>query len=127
MPPQQIARYLVWSGSAVLTATAAFHGTGWPGVAAAIDEATASAFLRAVVKGLWIYASYHWLFVAVLAAVAVAHPSRLARLVLGLSALVLTADAILLLVAVGPFIGEALLAVSIVSYVAGAVVLSPRR
>ena len=30
-------------------------------------------------------------------------------------------------VAVGPFIGEALLAVSIVSYVAGAVVLSPKR
>ena len=35
--------------------------------------------LSAVVEGLWVYASYQWLFVAVLATVAAAHPSRLAR------------------------------------------------
>lgn len=112
---RQTVKYLVWAGSAVLAATAAFHGTGWLGVAAAVDEATTSTFLRAIVKGLWIYASYHWLFVAVLAVVAVAHPSRLARIVLALSALLLAADAVLLLVTAGPFIGEALLAVSIAS------------
>ena len=67
--------------------------------------------------------SYHWLFVAVLAAVAVAHPSRLARIVLGLSALLLTADAVLLLVAVGPFIGVAALALTVASYAAGAFLL----
>ncbi len=54
-------------------------------------------------------------------------PSRLARIVLGLSALVLTADAILLLVAAGPFIGEALLVVSIATYTAGALLLKPER
>ncbi len=43
----------------------------------------------------------------------------------GLSALVLAADAVLLLVAVGPFIGEALLAASIASYTVGAIALSP--
>ena len=116
----------MWAGSAVLTATAAFHATGWHGVAAAADEASLSPFLNAVVKGLWIYASYHWLFIAVIAAVAVAHPSRLARIVLALSALLLAADAILLLIAVGPFIGEALLAVSIAAYAAGAVFLTPK-
>ena len=60
-----------------------------------------------------------------LAAVAVAHPSRLAWIVLALSALLLATDIVLLLVAVGPFIGEALLAVSIVTYAAGAFLLRP--
>ncbi len=123
---QQTTKSLVWAGSAVLAATAAFHATGWPDVAAAADDASLSPFLSAVVKGLWIYASYHWLFVAVLAALAVAHPSRLARIVLAVSALVLAADAILLLVAVGPFIGEALLAVSIAAYATGAVFLTAK-
>ena len=76
--------------------------------------------MSAIVKGLWIYASYRRLFVAVIAVVAVSHPFRLARIILALSALLLAADAILLLVAVGPFIGEALLAVSIATYAAGA-------
>ncbi|MCP3936593.1 MAG: hypothetical protein GY708_14600 [Actinomycetia bacterium] len=91
----------------MLAATAAFHATGWSDVAASVDEASLSPSMSAVVKGLWIYASYHWLFVAVLAAVAVAHPSRLARIVLALSALLLAAETVLLLIAVGPFIGEA--------------------
>ena len=125
LPPQQKARNLVWAGSAVLAVTAAFHTTGWRDVTAAADEAALSPFLNAIIKGLWIYASYHWLFVAVLAAVAAAHPSRLARIVLALSALVLTADIVLLLIAVGPFIGEVLLAVSIATYAAGAVFLRP--
>ncbi len=120
-------RYLVWAGSAVLAATAAFHATGWTDVVAATNEASMSPFLDAAVKSLWIYASYHWLFVAVLVAVAVAHPSRLARIVLGLSALLFTADVIQLLVAVGPFIGEVLLAVSITTYAAGASLLMPKR
>ncbi len=117
------ARYLVRAGSAVLAATAAFHASGWPDVAAAVDEASLSPSMGAVVKGLWIYASYHWLFVAVLAVVAVAHPSRLARVILALAALVLAADVVLLFVAVGPFIGEALLAVSVATYAAGAFLL----
>ncbi len=124
-PSPKTTRYLVWAGSAVLTTTAAFHATGWRDVTEAADEAALSPFLSAIVKGLWIYASYHWLFVAVLAALAAAHPSRLARIVLGLSALVLTADTVLLLIAVGPFIGEALLAVSIATYGAGALSLRP--
>ncbi len=97
---------------------------GWPGVAAAADEAGLSPFLSAAVKSLWLYASYYWLFIAVLTAVAVVHPSRLARIVLALSAALLAADVVLLWLAVGPFIGEALLAVSIVSYAAGAVFLN---
>ncbi len=125
MSKSKSARYLVWAGSAVLAATAAFHATGWPDVAAAVDEASLSLSMAAVVKGLWIYASYHWLFVAVLAAVAVAHPSRLARIVLALSALLLAADTVLLLIAVGPFIGEALLAVTIATYAAGTFLMSP--
>ena len=126
MSQPKTSRNLVWTGSAVLAATAAFHATGWSDVAAAADEASLSPFINAVVKGLWIYASYHWFFIAVLAAVAVAHPSRLARVVLALSALVLTADAVLLLVAVGPFIGEALLAIAVAAYAVGAFLLSPK-
>ncbi len=48
------------------------------------------------------------------------HEIRLARIIVALSALLLAADAVLLLAAVGPFIGEALLAVSIAAYAAGA-------
>ncbi len=125
IPRPKAAKYLVWAGSMVLAATAAFHGSGWPDVAAAVDETPLSQFLGAVVKGLWLYASYHWFFVAVLAAVAAAHPSRLARIVLALSATVLAADVVLLLVAVGPFLGEALLAVSSVTYTAGAFSIHP--
>ncbi len=125
MGKSRAARYLVWTGSAVLAATAAFHASGWSDVAAAVDESSLSPSMNAVVKGLWIYASYHWLFVAVLAALAVAHPSRLARIVLALAALLLAADTVLLLVAVGPFIGEALLAVTIATYVAGAFLMGP--
>ncbi len=61
----------------------------------------------------------------VLTVVAVAHPSLLARIVLALSAILLAADAFSLLVTVGPFIGEALLAVSIATYAAGAFLLRP--
>lgn len=125
-PPQQTLRYIVWGGSVVLAGTAVFHAVGWPGVAAAANEAALSPFLSAAFKGLWLYASYHWLFVAVLAAVAVVHPSRLARIVLTLSAVLLAADAVLLLVATGPFIGEALLAVSISTYASGAFFLGPK-
>ena len=99
---QPMIRYLVWGGSVVLAVTAVFHTTGWSDVVAAADEAQLSGFLNAAVKSLWIYASYHWLFVAVLGAIAAAHPSRLARLVLALSALVLTADAVLLLMTAKP-------------------------
>ena len=122
-----MSKYVVWAGSTVLAATAAFHTTGWPDVKTAADEASLSPFMSAAIKALWIYASYHWLFVAMLAAVAVAHPSRLARIILALSSLLLAVDAILLFVAVGPFIGEALLAVSIAAYAAGAFFLNPKR
>lgn len=121
---RQGARYVVWAGSLVLAGTAAFHGSGWSGVAAAVDEAGLSAFLAAVVKGLWLYASYHWLFVAILAALAVLYPSRLARLVLALSAALLAADAVLLMLSVGPFIGEALLAVAMVAFGFGSLMLT---
>ena len=80
--------------------------------------------MSAVVKGLWIDASYHWLFVAMLAAVAIAHPSRLTRIVLVLAAVLLAADTVLLFIAVGPFIGEALLAVTIATYAVGAFLMS---
>lgn len=118
-------RYVVWLGSLVLTATAAFHGSAWPGVAAAVDEAHLSPYLVPVVKGLWLYASYHWLFVAILAAVAVRYPSRLARIVLGLAAALLAADLLLVLRSVGPFFGAALLAVSMLAYGSGSYLLTP--
>lgn len=118
-------RIVVWVGCVVLAATAAFHASGWSGVAEAVDGSGLSAFMAAVVKGLWLYASYHWLFLALLAALAVGHPSRLARLVLALSAALLAVDALLLLVTIGPFVGEALLAFAAVCFAVGAARLRP--
>ncbi len=117
---------VVWLGSLVLISTAMFHGSGWSGVAAAIDEAGVSADLATIVKALWLYPSYHWFFIAILAALAVLyHPSRLARLVLVLATALLLADVVLLLLSVGPFIGEALLAVSALAFVFGSLMLTP--
>ncbi len=55
-PPPKTTRYFLWAGSAFLAVTGMFHGSEWPGVAAAADEASLSPLLSAIVKSLWIYA-----------------------------------------------------------------------
>ncbi len=112
-------------GSVVLAATSAFHATGYAIVVRDTSAEGVSEFLQSAAKGLWLYASLHWLFIAVVAVVAAWLPSRLSRIVLALSSAVVAADAVLLLVFVGPFVGELLLAVAAVAHIVGAVLQKP--
>lgn len=114
------ARRLVWLGSIVLAATAALHGSGYAEVQTAVAESNIDGVLSTAVGGLWLFASAHWLFLAILAVVTVSKATPLTRLVLGLIVAVLAVDIVLLLIHVGPFIGEALLGVAALAYAAGA-------
>ena len=73
------------------------------------------------VKGVCLFPSYHWLFVCCVALAAVYLGPRTSRVLLGLSFTVLAADVVLLLVFVGPFIGELLLAASALLYAVAAI------
>lgn len=108
---------IVWLGSSILIATALFHATGFSIAATASKSAALNEFMSAVLPGLWLFPSYHWFFVAIVAGIAATEPSRLARLTLWASALLLVVDVVLLFAFVGAFIGEALLALSAVCYV----------
>ncbi|MCP4201075.1 MAG: hypothetical protein GY769_03990 [bacterium] len=113
-------RGLVWLGSVVLAATAAFHGSGYVDVTSTVAESNIEGMLSGAIGGLWLYPSVHWLFIAVLAIVAVQVASRLTPWILGLAAVILAADAIVLLVHVGPFVGEAMLGAAALAYAGGA-------
>lgn len=117
-------RISTWTGSAVLAATAAFHSTGYTAIVRDASAPGVSELLQSAAKGLWWYASYHWLFVALVAVVAARFPSRLSRIVLVLAALLIAGDAVLLLVFVGPFLGEVLLAAVALAFALGAVLQS---
>lgn len=114
-------RGIVWTGSLILVVTGLFHGSGFGEVSQLVAQSDLEGTLAKAVPGLWLFASYHWIFIAVAATIATAFPSRLARLVLAASALVILADALVLLIFVGPFVGEALLAAAGVAFVLGAV------
>lgn len=114
-------RILIWLGSVILTVTAIFHQTGYSTVVRDTSAAGVTEFLRSVGQGLWLYATYHWLFIAALGVVVSLFPSRASVIVLLMSAAVVTGDALLLYAFVGPFIGELLLLVAALSYALGAI------
>ncbi|MFQ5524916.1 MAG: hypothetical protein ACE5GX_01515 [Thermoanaerobaculia bacterium] len=114
------AKRLVWVGSIVLAATAALHGSGYRDVTAAVAESNIEGMFSGAIGGLWLYASVHWLFIAVLAVVAVEIAAPATPWILGLAAAVLAVDIVVLLVYVGPFFGEAMLGSAFLAYVGGA-------
>ncbi len=104
----------------ILAATAALHGSGYSEVEAAVAESDIEGVLSGAIGGLWLFTSIHWLFLAVLAVVAATLASRVRTVVLGLVIAVLAADIVLLLVHVGPFMGEVMLGAAAVAYALGA-------
>lgn len=115
----QHGRLLVWTGSAVLLVTAIFHGSGYGSIIEAAQTPEIDPLIASVLRPLWLFPSLHWVMLAALAILAVAHPSRLSRYVLLVCALVVGFDAGLLLVFLGPFVGEAMLAAAALLFVAG--------
>ncbi len=115
------ARWLVRLGSLVLVATAAFHGTGYTEVTDAVAESNLEGMITGAIGGLWLYPSVHWLFLAFLAVVTLRFRSPGARRwVLALIAGLLVVDITILLIHVGPFVGEAMLGVAALAYAGGA-------
>jgi hypothetical protein len=65
--------------------------------------------LKSILPPLWLFPSAHWVFAAIVASVA-AFSAGPSRLLLALCGFVVAADAAILFVHLGPFIGEAMLA-----------------
>lgn len=108
------------AGSLMLAATAAFHGSGFPGVTEAAAKSGLNPQLQAALAPLWIFPSVHWVFVAIVAGIAAATGGANQRLVLILCAAVVAIDAALLYFHLGPFPGEAMLAFAAIMFLIAA-------
>lgn len=113
-------RHWAWAGSVVLAAGALLHASGFTQVSEAAAASGLSAHLAGAFRGLWLYASSHWLVLAALAAVAVRLSPPASRVVLGFVAAILTADVVLMLTFVGPMAVELIPALAAVAYAVAA-------
>lgn len=112
--------YAVWGGAALLAVTALFHASGYPQLPAPSPAVAPPNLFTASLRPLWLFASLHWLLTAAVCVLAIgAHP-RVARAILLVCAATVMANAVLLYAFIGPFIGEAILAVAAVLIGAGA-------
>lgn len=102
--------YSVWFGSALLTITALFHFTGYFQIPVPQPSSGPPSFFDVALKPLWVFASLHWLLTAAICTLVVKAEPHIARNILLACAAVVVVDAVLLYFALGPFIGEALLA-----------------
>ena len=112
--------YSVWVGSALLTITALFHLTGYFGIPAPQPGPGSATFFDAALRPLWLFASLHWLLTAAICVLVVKGEPRIARTILLSCAAILVADAILLYLFIGPFIGEAILVAAALPLAVGA-------
>ncbi len=115
-----------FAGSLMLGATAAFHGSGFSGVTAAAAKGGIASDLQTIIAPLWLFPSVHWVFVAIVAGLAAATGGVGRRLILILCAAVIAIDAALLYVHVGPFVGEAMLAIAALMFLVAAASRQPR-
>ncbi len=116
------ARILCVVGCALLLITALFHGTGFSDVRDAISESTASGFLMRAVPGLWLHFSIHLVALAAFGILAMFSLAHGARRLVALLALVVAADAGLVLSLAGFFAGVALLVAAALCFALAAVI-----
>ena len=100
----------VWLGSALLAITALFHLTGFSAIPASPPIKDASTFYEAVLRPLWIFASVHWLLIAMVCVLASRSRSGAPRMVLVCCGGGVLIDAAVLYWFIGSFIGVWLLA-----------------
>lgn len=110
-----IAKLTAAAGGLTILATGAFHLTGLSMVAAA-DTAALPAMLAAGLPALWVMPAVHWGMIGFLAVTAAFLGGRFAKLFLICSAVVLGVDAALMFFTLGPFIGEAMIAIAAVMF-----------
>ena len=100
----------VWLGSALLAITAVFHLTGFSAIPASPPIRDASSFYEAVLRPLWIFASIHWLLIALVCVLASQLRSSATRIVLLCCGGGVLIDSAVLYWFIGSFIGVWLLA-----------------
>jgi len=123
---KRIAQALVVLGSLVLFVCAALHGIGgyreaFPALQGTeVPHGVISAF-----KAVWLFVSWHWIAVGIFALIAAFARTSPRRTILLLCGLVPLVDAAGAYCALGPFIGDELLTVAALAFLAGAALFPP--
>ena len=112
-------RYSVWFGSALLAFVALFHFSGF--FAIPTEPGGGASFFEASLRPLWLFASLHWLLIAVICIFVIKSGHQHARLILLCCAATVLADAALLYFFIGPFIGSVILAVAGIAFGIGTI------
>ncbi|QLC22802.1 hypothetical protein HFP51_11795 [Parasphingopyxis sp. CP4] len=103
-------------GSLVLAITAAFHFTGHAEISAWVAETGDQGFFAQAIPTIWLFPTVHWMAIAIgLVAGAWFTVAGLRSLLIA-CALLIAADAALIVYAVGPFIGSAMLLAAALLY-----------
>jgi len=123
---KRIAQALVALGSLVLFVGAALHGiAGYREVFGALRGTDVPPRLISVFKTVWLFVSWHWIAVGIFALIAAYARTSPRRTILLLCGLVPLVDAAGAYSAIGLFIGDELLAVAALAFLASAALFPP--
>jgi len=123
---KRTAQALVVLGSLVLFVGAALHGiAGYREVFAALRGTDVPPRLISVFKAVWLFVSWHWIAVDIFALIAAFARQSPRRTILLLCGLVPLVDAVGAYSAIGLFIGDELLAVAALAFLASAALFPP--
>ncbi len=96
-------------GSLILAVTAAFHFTGHADISTWVAETGDQGFFAQAIPTIWLFPTLHWMIIAIGLIIGVWFRMAGLRVLLIACALLVAADAALIVYAVGPFIGSAML------------------
>jgi hypothetical protein len=123
---KRIAQGLVALGSLALLVCAALHGiAGYHAVFGALQGTDVPPRLIPAFKAVWLFVSWHWIAVDIFALIAAYGQTSPRRTILLLCGLVPLVDAAGAYYAIGLFIGDELLAVAALAFLASAALFPP--
>jgi hypothetical protein len=118
---KRIAQALVVVGSLALFVVGAVHAiAAYPEISSALATTNLAAAIISALKLAWLFASWHWITLGIIALVVAFGKAAPRRVLLLLCGLVVLLDAVLAYAKVGAFIGDELLTVAAVALLAGA-------
>lgn len=107
-----LSRWAVAGAGIIVVITAGIHALGYPSVGTQLAASGLDPVWRSGIKGLWFIFSLHLVIVGALFLAASVRPADVSRVVLIITALVPTVDAVMLYSFVGVFIGTVALAIA---------------
>jgi len=123
---KRIAQALVVLGSLVLLVAAALHGIlGYPAVFGALAGTAVPNRIIGAFKAVWVFVSWHWIALDIFALIAAFARTLPRRAILLLCGLVPLVDAVGAYSAIGVFIGDELLTVAALAFLASAALFPP--